>query len=137
MIAKFNLKAMKSSKTFLAKLSILTKAMNAKKSNSQLVYAYQQRIKSLNFATIIFRSDIAFVTFKLTQYLQALISNHLAAVDRFISYLNETKNLVIEYSNTQIIDILLCASDAAFANDEATRKSFDNYLFQLYDDLID
>ncbi len=129
MIAKFNLKAMKSLKTFFAELLILTKAMNAKKSNSQLVYAYQQRVESLNFATIIFRSDIAFVTFKLIQYLQAFISNYLAAADRVISYLNETKNLVIEYSSTQIIDILLCASDAVFADDETTRKNSDDYLF--------
>jgi actin-related protein len=69
MIAKFNLKAMKSLKTFLVELLIFTKAMNAKKTNSQLVYAYQQRVESLNFAAVIFRSDIAFVTFKLIQYL--------------------------------------------------------------------
>ncbi len=137
MIAKFNLKAMKSSKTFLAELSIFTKAVNAKKSNSQLVYAYQQRVESLNFAVVISRFDIAFVIFKLAQYLQAFISNHLAAVDRVISYLNETKNLAIEYSNNQIIDILLCASNATFANDETTRKSSDDYFFQLYDNLID
>jgi hypothetical protein len=69
--------------------------------------------------------------------LQAFTSNYLAAADRVISYLNETRNLAIEYSNTQIIDILLCASDAAFADDETTRKSFDDYLFQLYNNLID
>ncbi len=136
MIAKFKLKAMKSSKTFFAELSIFTKAMNAKKSNSQLVYAYQQRIESLNFAAVISHSDIAFVTFKLAQYLQAFISNHFAVIDRVISYLNETKNLVIEYSSTQIIDILLCANDAAFVDDETTHKNFDDYFFQLYNDFI-
>ncbi len=137
MIAKFNLKAMKNLKTLFVELLILTKVMNAKKSNSQLVYAYQQRVESLNFAAVISRSDIVFVTFKLAQYLQAFTSNYLAAADRVISYLNETRNLAIEYSNTQIIDILLCASDAAFADDETTRKSFDDYLFQLYNNLID
>ncbi len=128
---------MKSSKTFLTELTIFTKAMNAKKSNSHLVYAYQQRIESLNFAAVISRSDIAFVTFKLVQYLQTSISNHLAAIDRVISYLSEPKNLAIEYSSTKTIDILLCASNAVFADDEATRKNFDDYFFQLYDDLID
>ncbi len=137
MIAKFNLKAMKSFKTFLTEFSILTKARNAKKSNSQLVYTYQQRVEPLNFAAVIFRLNIVFVTFKLTQSLQTFISNHLVAADRVISYLNETKNLAIEYSRTQTIDILLCASDAIFANDEATHKNSDDYLFQLYDDLID
>jgi actin-related protein len=65
MIAKFNLKAMKNLKTLFVELLILTKVMNAKKSNSQLVYAYQQRVESLNFAAVISRSDIVFVTFKL------------------------------------------------------------------------
>jgi hypothetical protein len=69
MTAKFNLKAMKSLKTLLIALSILTKTMNAKKSNSQLMYAYQQRVESLNFAAIISRFDIVFVIFKLIQYL--------------------------------------------------------------------
>ncbi len=101
------------------------------------MYAYQQRVESLNFAAVISRSDIAFVTFKLAQYLQAFISNHLVAVDRVISYLNETKNLAIEYSSIQIIDILLCANDAVFADDETTRKNSDDYFFKLYDNLID
>jgi hypothetical protein len=137
MIAKFNLKAMKSLKTFFAKLSIFTEAMNAKKLNSQLMYTYQQQIELLNFAAIISRSDIVFVIFKLTQYLQTLISNHLAAVDRVIFYLNEIKNVVIKYSSIQIIDILLCINDATFANDKTTRKNSDDYFFQLYDDFID
>jgi hypothetical protein len=65
MIVKFNVKVMKNPKTLFNKLSILTKTMNAKKWNSQLMYAYQQRIKSLNFATIISHFNIVFVILKL------------------------------------------------------------------------
>jgi hypothetical protein len=64
-------------------------------------------------------------------------SNHLATADRMISYLYEIKNLVIEYSNKRSTNILLCVNDATFADDETTRKSSDDYLFQLYDDSID
>ncbi len=58
-------------------------------------------------------------------------------IDRIISHLYEIKNLVIEYSDKRSTNILFCVSDATFADDEATRKSFDEYLFQLYDDFID
>ncbi len=84
---------------------------------------------------MISRFDIAFITVKLTQFLQILHSNHLSTTERIISYLYEIRNLVIEYSEKRSTNILLCINDAAFADDEATRKNFD-YLFQLYDDLI-
>jgi hypothetical protein len=54
-----------------------------------------------------------------------------------IFYLYEIKNLVIEYFEKRSTNILLCVSDAAFADDEVSRKTFDEYLFKLYDDLID
>jgi hypothetical protein len=47
------------------------------------------------------------------------------------------KNLAIEYSEIKNSDIFLCVSDAAFADDETTRKISDDYLFQLYEGLID
>ncbi len=82
--------------------------INAQKSNMQLMYVYQQRVKSLNFVIIIFRFVIVFVIFKLIQHLQVFISNYFVAINRVISYLNKTKNLNIEYLSTVIIDILLC-----------------------------
>ncbi len=63
MMTKFHLKEMKISKTSLAKLSRINEI--AKNSNSQRVYAFQQRIESLNFAAVIFRLDIVFATAKL------------------------------------------------------------------------
>jgi hypothetical protein len=86
---------------------------------------------------VISRSNVTFATTKLTQFLQISNSNHLTAADRVISYLYAIKNLAIEYSEKRSTKILLCASDAAFADDEAIRRSFDEYLFQLYDDSID
>ncbi len=139
MTSKFNLKEIKCSKISLIDLSIRFERNESHviKSNSQLIYAYQQRIESLNFAAMISRLDIAFITVKLTQFLQISHSNHFSAADRIISYLHEIKNLVIEYSDKRSTNILLCVSDVAFANDETIRRSFDDYLFQLYDDSID
>jgi hypothetical protein len=132
MTSKFNLKKIKCSKISLIDLSIRfeeEEESHVIKSNSQLIYAYQQRIESLNFATVISRSDIAFVIAKLTQFVQTSHSNHFSAIDRIISYLYEIRNLVIEYSDKRSTNILLCVSNATFADDEAIRKSFDEYLF--------
>jgi hypothetical protein len=134
MMTKFHLKKMKISKTSLAKISRINEI--AKNSNSQKVYVFQQRMKSLNFAAIIFRLDIVFATAKLAQFLKNSNSNHVMIANKVIAYLNDIKNFVIEFSEKSS-EIFLCASDAAFADDELIRKSSNDYLFKLYDDSID
>jgi hypothetical protein len=134
MMTKFHLKEMKISKTFLAKFSRVSEI--AKNSNSQKIYAFQQRIESLNFAAIIFKLDIIFATAKFAQFLKNSNSNHVMIANRVIVYLNDIKNFVIEFSK-KFSEIFLCASDAAFADDELIRKSSNDYLFKLYDDSID
>jgi hypothetical protein len=137
MMTKFHLEEMKISKTSLAKiLRINENSENSDQSNSQRIYVFQQRMRSLNFAAVIFRSDIVFATAKLAQFLKNPNSNHLAIANRMIAYLNDIRNLIIEFSEN-FTEIFLCASDAAFADDELIRKSSDDYLFKLYDDSID
>ncbi len=117
-MTKFHLEKMKCSTTSLSNLSRINqnKEMNQKKFDSQRVYVFQQRIQFLNFVVVISRFDMIFATAKLAQFLKNSNSDHLVAVDRVISYLNETKNLAIEYSS-RIANILLCVSDATFADD--------------------
>jgi hypothetical protein len=137
MMTKFHLKEMKCSKISFANLSRINEnSENSDQSNSQRIYVFQQRMKSLNFAAIIFRSDIVFVTAKLVQFLKNSNSNHLAIANRMIAYLNDTKNLIIEFSRN-FSEIFLCASDVAFTDNELIRKSSDDYFFKLYDDSID
>ncbi len=137
MMTKFHLKEMKCSKISLANLfRINENSENSDQSNSQRIYVFQQRMRSLNFAAVIFRSDIVFATAKLAQFLKNSNSNHLAIANRVIAYLNDIRNLIIEFSRNSS-EIFLCASDVAFADDELIRKSSDNYLFKLYDDSID
>jgi hypothetical protein len=137
MMTKFHLKEMKISKTLLAEISrINEKTENLDQSNSQRVYVFQQRIESLNFAAVISRSDIVFATAKLAQFLKNFDSNHVMIANRIIAYLNDIKNFVIEFSEN-FSKIFLCASDAAFADDELIKKSSNDYLFKLYDDSID
>jgi hypothetical protein len=137
MVAKFHLEEMKCPKTPLADLPRTNEnSENSDQPDPQRVYAFQQRVGSLNFAAVIFRPDIAFATAKLAQFLKNPDPDHLVAANRVIAYLNDTKNFVIEFSGKSS-EIFLCASDAAFADDELTRKSSDGYLFKLYGGPID
>ncbi len=126
MMTKFHLKEMKISRI----------NENAKNSNSQRVYVFQQRMRSLNFAAVISRLDIVFATAKFVQFLKNSNSNHVMIANKVIVYLNDIKNFVIEFSKKSS-EIFLSASDAAFADDELTRKNSNDYLFKLYDDSID
>jgi hypothetical protein len=56
--------------------------------------------------------------------------------NRVIVYLNDIKNLIIEFSRNSS-EIFLFASDAEFADDELIKKSSNDYFFKLYDDSID
>ncbi len=128
---------MKCSKiSFTNLLRINKNSENSNQSNSQRIYVFQQRMKSLNFAAIIFRSNIVFAIAKHAQFLKNSNSNHLAIANRMIIYLNDIKNLIIEFSRN-FSKIFLCANDVAFANDELIKKSSDDYFFKLYNDSID
>jgi hypothetical protein len=59
---------MKISKTFLAKISRINEKAKHENSNSQRIYVFQQRVRSLNFAAIIFKLDIIFAIAKLAQF---------------------------------------------------------------------
>jgi hypothetical protein len=133
-VTKFHLKEMKCSKTSLANLSRINEI--AENPNSQRIFVFQQRVRSLNFAAVIFRFDIVFATAKLVQFLKNSNSNHVVIANRVIVYLNDIKNFVIEFSEKSS-EIFLCASDAAFVDDELIRKSSNDYFFKLYDDSID
>jgi hypothetical protein len=93
-------------------------------------------MRSLNFAEVIFKLDIIFATVKLVQFLKNSNSNHVTIVNRIIAYLNDIKNLIIEFSEKSS-EIFLNTNDVAFADDELIKKSSDDYLFKFYDDSID
>jgi hypothetical protein len=64
-MTKFHLEEMKIFKTSLTKILRINEKAKHENSNSQRVYVFQQRVSSLNFAAVIFRSDIVFATAKL------------------------------------------------------------------------
>ena len=101
------------------------------------IHAYQQRIGSLTFAATTSRPDVSFATAKLAQFLTNPSPLHQAAANRVISYLYHSKHLAIEYTKTKSDPIFISSSDAAFADDQKTRKSSFRYLIQLYRGPID
>ena len=101
------------------------------------IHAYQQRIGSLTFAATTTRPDIAFATAKLAQFLTNPSPLHQAAANRLLSYLYHSRYLAIKYAESNNNPIFLSSSDAAFADDQKTRKSSFGYLVQLYGGPID
>jgi len=104
----------------------------------QEIYAYQRKVGSLLYATTISRPDATRTASKLSEFLQNPSPSHHDAVDRAITYLYGTRTYAVEYSgeiNAQ--NVFICASDAAYADDTATRRSTEGYLFQLFGGPID
>lgn len=100
----------------------------------------QRKVGSINFAAVISRPDIKLAALMLAEHLQNPSAKHLEAANHCLSYLNYTKNLSITYhsendalhqfsfSNPGYAQI---SSDASFADDQATRKSRQGYVFSV------
>ena len=101
------------------------------------IHAFQQRIGSLTFAATTPRPNISFATAKVARSLTNPSPLHHAAANRVLSYLYHSRHLAIEYSKSKISSIFLSSSDAAFANDQKTRKSSFGYPIGLYGGPVD
>ena len=112
---------------------------NTKTIIKQKIYAYQQRIESINYATVITRSDVAYAVFKLSEFLINSSKKHLHAADRIFFYLIAIKFFLIRF-NAKISDsqsIFFVSSDASYADNFQIRYNFQNYEFKLFVDLVD
>ena len=103
----------------------------------QMIYEYQQRVESLNFAAMIIKFNIVLITFRLFQFLKNFNKIHITAINRVIFYFQCIKHLIIKYSKNSIFNIFICVSDSIFENDEMIRKNFDEFFFQLIKNVID
>ena len=121
----------------------------------QEIHAYQQRVGSLNFATIITRPDAAKASSILAEFMNNPSPKHMDAANHAILYLYGTRSLAIEFSagKTTMEAIVKelpapileadnpnhfqASSDAAFADDAKTRRSSEGYLFKLFGGPVD
>ena len=105
----------------------------------QEIFAYQQRVGSINFPAVITRPDIAQAASKLSQFLTNPSKHHMACANQTILYLGHTRDYSVEFDG-QVIDprqIFLASSDASFGNDPDTRQSSQGYAFKLFNGVID
>ena len=105
----------------------------------QQIRAYQQRVGSINFATIITRSDIFFAALKLSEFFINSSTYHIEQVDRVFRYLVHTKNYAFVFNGevSNLNTIFLDSSDVSFADDLNIRQSFNDYCFKFFDGMID
>lgn len=105
----------------------------------QEIFAYQQRVGSINFPAVITRADIANAASKLSQFLTNPSKHHIACSDQTFLYLGHTRDYSIVFDG-RVIDlrqIFLASSDASFGNDLDTRQSSQGYAFKLFNGIID
>jgi hypothetical protein len=103
------------------------------------MHEYRKKMKSVCYSAVISRSDIVKTVSKLAEHLINSESTHIAAVNHLIRYLYETKHLTIKFDASRSEDskqIFEATADAAFAN-EKERKSAEDYIFKLFEELID
>lgn len=114
----------------------LTKA--TAQATAQEVYAYQQRIGSINFAAVITRPDVAHAASKLSEYLTNPFTWHLNCANWVLLYLAHTKNLLIKFDARTINSwrVFFASGDASFGNDLDTRQSTQGYAFMLFNGAI-
>ncbi len=109
-----------------------------KKASPQQIRLYQKKVGSILYAATITRPDSARTASRLSESLQNPSPRHHAAADQAISYLYGTKTYAIEFSAaTNEADVFGCSSDAAFADDKATKRSTEGFLFKLFGGAID
>lgn len=103
------------------------------------IFAYQQRVGSINFPAVITRPDINNAASKLSQFLTNPSKHYMACANKTILYLSHTRDYSIEFVG-RLIDprqIFLASSDGSFGNDPDTRQSSQGYAFKLFKGVID
>ena len=108
------------------------------KATKTQIYKYQRKVGSLLYATMITRPDVTCTVNKLTESLLNPSPQHQEAVIRALAYMYSTWYYAIEFGPCmELLRTFTCASDAAFADDVATCRSTEGYLFQLFGGAVD
>ena len=94
------------------------------------IIPYSSLVGSLMYAQVCTRPDIVFVVGLLGRYLSNPESQHWKATKKVLRYLQGTKNLMLTYQRTNILDVIgFC--DANFASCIDDKKSTTSYIFVM------
>jgi hypothetical protein len=144
-------------KSFIFSLSIdFINAFYASRSSSKVDQALQKKcrkkIDSIYYSTNITQSDVTKAAFKLTEYLINSKLDQLHAINHCRQYLHVIKHLIIRYSLSRSDELIVLfffnfdldqekhvfknTIDVSFANN-SKRRSYENFIFKLYENMID
>ena len=118
-----------------------------KTKNEANIYRYAQLVGSIGYIAGATRPDIAKTHSKLAEFLVNPSHHHIEAAYHTLAYLSDTRNRSLCYNSSISIDSahivdqeepnFFGASDASYADDKATRKSSQGYIFFLCGGPID
>jgi hypothetical protein len=106
--------------------------LNSDTASRDQVNYYQQKIGSINYIATITRPDIAKAASKLAEFLLNPSDQHQQIANRVICYLYATRHLAIQFNGSSDSSHFQIASDAAFADDQSTRKSSQGSILCLF-----
>lgn len=135
-VTKFNLQHQAPAETPIAEYTDLSP--NEGVASAQEILAYQQRIGSIIYPSVITRPDIAYHASRLAAFMHNPSKHHQQIADRVIRYLNGTKFWALRLGGgtEAAVHVFGGSSDASFG-DRAGRKSSEGRHFELFNGSID
>ncbi|RVW86860.1 Retrovirus-related Pol polyprotein from transposon TNT 1-94 [Vitis vinifera] len=132
-LKRFNKHNCKSTKAPIVKGDKFSKAQcpqNDDEREEMKTIPYSSVVGSLMYAQVCTRPDIAFVVGMLGRYLSNPGSQHWKVVKKVLRYLQGTKDLMLTYQRTNLLDVVgFCDADFASCIDD--KKSTTSYIFMM------
>ncbi|RVW76038.1 Retrovirus-related Pol polyprotein from transposon TNT 1-94 [Vitis vinifera] len=132
-LKRFNMHNCKSTKALIVKGDKFSKAQcpqNDDEREEMKTIPYSSVVGSLMYAQVCTRPDIAFVVGMLGRYLSNPRSQHWKAAKKVLRYLQGTKDLMLTYQRTSLLDVVgFCDADFASCIDD--KKSTTGYIFMM------
>lgn len=115
--------------------------------NEATAHRYSQLVGSIGYAANATRPDVSKAHSKLAEFLTNPSQQHIQAAYQTLEYMYETKDYALHYDASISTDTahiqdsdepcFFGATDASYADDKATRKSSQGYIFYLFGGPID
>ena len=99
----------------------------------QSVTAFQQKTRSILYAAVITRPDIAFAASRLVRFNHNPSPEHHKAADQVLHYLHNTRKLALRLRGK---DDFVIASNTSFRDNSIDRKSSQAYTIKLFGSLV-
>ena len=132
-LKRFNMQNCKSTRAPIVKGDKFSKAQcpqNDDEREEMRTIPYSSVVGSLMYAQVCTRPDIAFVVGLLGRYLSNPGSQHWKAAKKVLRYLQGTKDLMLTYQRTSLLDVVgFCDADFAGCIDD--KKSTTGYIFMM------